>query len=577
MAERLHRGDDDRGAVIVLLSIFLVVLMVSAALVVDLGLARQARRSNQSAADLAALAAGEALAVDPAPDARTACADAVDYIVANVGAIPSAVAVPCNTLPASCDATTVPVTVSDGSTAGDYLINITYPVSDLSISDPGVADASALRFNDGLPCERLQVELTNVFDSLFGGIVGKDDFSVRATSVVRTVQASDRRIPALWLLDPFGCTSLAVSGGSSVTVGNATRAGLITIDSDGTACGGSSFTVDSGGTGSNIHAVPNGLPQPAEISLVAMERLQATCSTGNLNACDPADVASLNVYPQPVRRANPATRAPVDHVYNCRPSYPDYHGTPVSGCTNGGLPHIDQLRSDVGASGTPAGFQLWSDTYGCNNPTVPATGVVGNWHVDCGTFRITSATVDFNGGNVIFDGNITLTGGSLSFNTANPTSSLPAACLTTMVGCTDESSADAAWVFQRSGNLTLTGGILNVEHATIYQEDGYFSIAGGSPPTWSAPIEGPFAGLAVWSEKATNKYKINGGASLDLEGTFFTPEATPMSISGGAPVIPQEAQFVSRQLAITGGAALTLSPNSTSGVSIPADPPLLIR
>jgi hypothetical protein len=228
-------------------------------------------------------------------------------------------------------------------------------------------------------------------------------------------------------------------------------------------------------------------------------------------------------------------------------------------------------------SGTPLGFQRWSDFYGCNNPTVPATGLDGNWHIDCGTFRVSSATVTFNGGNLIFDGDIVMTGGLLEMNEANPTAVLAPACTAAVIGCLDNSSVTAAWAFMRNGDLRLTGGALETDHTMIYQESGYFSIAGGSPPIWSAPTDGPFSGLAVWSELASNKFKINGGASMQLEGTFFTPEANTFSISGGAPVVPQQAQFVSYRLSVSGGASLTLSPNPTNSVTLPADAPLLIR
>jgi hypothetical protein len=578
MAETLaSRKGTERGAALVMVSIMLLALMTSAALVVDLGIARHARRSNQAAADFAALAAGEALGNDPAPDPVVACADAVQYLIANVDGIDATVSVPCASLPNACAIATAPVTITDGGTAGNYNIAITYPVADATLADSTVAAASSLRNDDGVPCERMEVGVTYNFESLFAGIVGKETFSITSDATVRQVQSSDRRVPALWLLEPHGCLALEVSGGSSVSVGTATAAGLITIDSDATTCGGTSFSIDANGAGTSITAVSGDPTQPPQISLVGMERLQASCLTGNLNACDPADVAGSTVTPQPVRRALRATRAPIDHSFNCKSTYPDYHGIPIEGCTNGTGAYIDQLVSEVGAAGTPLGFNRWSDFYGCNNPAVPATGIAGNWHVDCVNFRLNTNNVAFNGGNVVFDGNVNLSGGSLSFNTANPTPNLPTSCLTTVVGCIAESSSDAAWVVMRTGNLTLTGGVLIAQETLIYQASGYFSIGGGSPPVWSSPIEGPFNGLSVWSELASSKYKINGGASMELAGTFFTPEATPVSISGGSPVTPQQAQFVSRELAVTGGAALTLSPNPLLAVVLPPDPPLLIR
>jgi Flp pilus assembly protein TadG len=570
---------DERGAVLVLVASAATALLIVTAIVVDLGLVRHERRSNQSAVDLAALAAGEALGWDPAPDGRAACASAVDYLVANVEELPTNLNVPCASLPNVCNGGTAPVTVTDVGTGGDYTIEITYPVSDSSIQDGSVAAADNLRVNDGHPCERLRVNMSTNFDSIFAPIVGRTDFDVDADSVVRQIQSSDRRVPSLWLLEPYDCGALDVTGGSSVTVGNATVPGLITVDSDATSCGGTGFSIDANGVGSSILATgPAPSDLPAQISLVAMERLQFTCGTGNLNACDPADIANGTLFPQPVRRASRATRAPVDHQYNCKTGYPDYHGLSIRDCADPTPPYIDNLVAEVGAVGTPLGFQRWTDFYGCNDPVVPVGGVTGNWHVDCGQFRLPTNSVTFAGGNVVFDGDLVLTGGSVAFNTANPNPNLAAACLAVVVGCIDESSAEAAWVVMRDGNLSVGAGSTFVARRTmIYQEDGFFEMTSGAAPVWTSPTEGPFAGLAVWTDKSSNKFKITGGAAMQLEGTFFTPEAVPMSISGGSPVIPLQAQFVSRTVQIGGGASITLSPNATLAVVLPPPPPLLIR
>ena len=571
------RSERDRGAILVLAAMMLTAVTVSAALVVDLGLARQARRQTQSAADLAALAAGDGIGADNGPNGRQACHDAVAYLRANVPTLPAGTTVPCDSIPLTCSLSSTPMTVTDGGTAGGWTVEITHPVPDSEIVDGDVAATNSLRIDDGIPCERLSVSIERTFDSLFGGVVGKSDYTIGAMATMRQIQAQDRRVPSLWLLDPTGCPTLDVQGGSHVTVGTASTPGLITVDSDASACSGNSFTIDVGGSGSSLTAVPANADPPAQISLVAMERLQSTCATGNLQACDPADVSAGTLSPQPVRRADRATRAPVDHRYNCKNSYPQFHGIDVDPCTSGTPAYIDQLRAAMGGIGTPAGFQRWTDTYDCNNPTVPAGGLGGNWHIDCNTFRISNADVQFNDGNVVFDGDISMTGGSLTMNAANPTPTVSSSCAAALVGCLDQSTATSAWVFMRDGDLSLTGGVLVANRTMIYQENGHFSIAGGSPPVWSAPTEGPFTGLAVWSEAATNKYKINGGASMQLEGVFFTPEASPFTISGGAPVVPQMAQFVSYQLAISGGASLTLSPNPTLAVVLPADAPLLIR
>jgi hypothetical protein len=69
--------------------------------------------------------------------------------------------------------------------------------------------------------------------SLFGKILGVSTLSAVRSATARPWPVGEQRTPALWLLDPRGCTSLAVSGGSQLTVGTSTVQGVLTIDSDG--------------------------------------------------------------------------------------------------------------------------------------------------------------------------------------------------------------------------------------------------------------------------------------------------------------------------------------------------------
>jgi hypothetical protein len=564
------RHGDERGMVLLFTALMMVGLLTVTAFVTDFGLMRVMHRSNQNLTDLAALAAGTALADPNGPDGQTACQDAVRYLRLNADELAS-LSLACNTLPAACTSSTAPVTVTQS--AGSYRVEITYPVSDAMVADSSVP--GSLRIADGEPCERMKVDVRRTKDAIFAGIVGYDDLTATASSVVRREGADARRVPSLWLLEPRECNALTVQGGSQVTVGTATLSGVISLDSDGSSCSGSSYVIDVGGSGSRLQAVPPGLEPPAVISLVAMHPGQTTCSTGNLRACDPSDIANGTLDPQPKRRPDRATRAPVDHAYDCKPSYPDYLGVPIQGCGDPGRDYITQLRNAVGTTGTPTGFQVWPSS-NCNVPS-GTTVVTGSWVVPCNTFRIANGTdVVFAGGNVIFNGGIAMTGGSLTFNSANPTANLATACQEIVTGCLTASSAGASWVYMRNGDLRMNGGALVARRTMIYQHSGDFTINGGSPPVWLAPTEGPFAGLAVWSEKSA-AYQINGGASMELEGVFFIPYANAFTLSGGAPFIPQKAQFIARRAAISGGAVLTLSPNFTHAITIPAPPVSLIR
>jgi uncharacterized membrane protein len=84
MSRRRHvsssRPDDERGAVLVLVALTMVALLIVTAIVIDLGYARGGAGFDQSSADLAALAGGEALAERDYVDA---CRDIVDYVNTN--------------------------------------------------------------------------------------------------------------------------------------------------------------------------------------------------------------------------------------------------------------------------------------------------------------------------------------------------------------------------------------------------------------------------------------------------------------------------------------------------------------
>jgi hypothetical protein len=287
--------------------------------------------------------------------------------------------------------------------------------------------------------------------------------------------------------------------------------------------------------------------------------------------------------PQP-STASRATRAPVDWKFNCKTgagAYPNFHGVSIAPCGNNPTtpPYIDNLRAAIGASGIPSGYQRWTTTQSCN-PSGAVT-VTGNWLVDCpGGLSIgNGTTVTFADGNVVLDGGISMNGGALNFNTANSTSNLSSSCLAPIVvtPCVGSASEAASFVFLRAGDLSITGGAINLHHAMVYEHSGVVKITGSSsPPTWLAPTEGPFTGLALWAEQSSNKFQINGGSGVNLQGTFFAPEAAPFSLAGGGNWGQQHAQFIAFHLAVSGGGVLTMSPDSTS-VPRPATGGVLIR
>ena len=311
--------------------------------------------------------------------------------------------------------------------------------------------------------------------------------------------------------------------------------GIIEIDSDGSSCSNNQDTVSASGSNTQVQAVPTSGTPAGEISLFALATGATTCSAP---ACDAGDVAGGRLMPQPVSAAERATRAPVDWRYNCKAGYPTFHGIAIANCGAATPPYIDGLKTAVGASGnpSPSTYQRWTTTGHSCNPSGTTT-VTGNWWVDCsGGLSIgNGTTVTFSGGNVVFDGGLSMTGGALNLNSANPAPTLTASCRppTVTTPCLGTSSSGAAFAYVRAGDWNITGGVLTANHVAVYQAAGYLKVAGGAPPTWLAPTEGPFASLALWSEQSSNKFQMNGGAGVQLSGVFFTPEATPFSLAGG--------------------------------------------
>ena len=577
---RRHTNDGERGAVIIITALAMVAVVIITAIVIDLGYTRGGAGFDQSSVDLAALAGGDALVHRRYGEA---CQDTVKYI--NINARPSPGFDPTTFCAAfsgtTCSGGSSPQTVSS-ATGGSYDLTIKFPVSDSEIADASFGAGKA----DGLPCERMRVILTSRQPSFFGGIVGRSGYEVTRSATVRGGASQTRLVPALWLLDPVGCVVLSVQGGSKVVAGDVSDPanpipGVITLDSDGTqGCSTTKTTMQVGGTGTEVRAVPltGGPRERGEISLHALP-FDATTCVGSV-ACKQSEVGS-QILPQPIPAPDRATRAPVDWLWNCKATYPDYLGVAIEGCPAAAErgPYMDRLTSAIGASGQPAGFQRWSSFHSCK-PTGTIT-VTGNWWVDCGTFALNNGTtVTFSGGNVVFDRGIKLNGGSaLNINTNNATPSLPYSCIppSSAAPCTASSSSQAGFIYVRAGDWDLGGGVFTGNHTLVYlSPTSVVKGTGGAPPKWTAPTEGPFAGLALWAE-AKDSFNISGGAGVTLQGTFFTPYANELSLTGGGNWGQQNAQFISYRLTVSGGSNLTMAPDPTNSASLPPPKATLIR
>lgn len=246
MMERV-RGDED-GAVAVLYSIVIMLMLGMLAVVIDLGAMRADRRQAQSVSDLAAVAGAMDLVSDTWVNPRAACVTAFEYVLENtVGAPTTADTSFCHVFPTALTQDCVdydPVTAVYEEDAFEYLVAITWPIPEDSswLTSRHPYDAEA----DGdSQCDRLAVQVARTRGFIFGGVFAQTEGQIAAPAVARsTIRQGDELVAALVVLDPFACNVLRAQGGGSVHVFENRKLdeegeleigpGIIAVDSDAT-------------------------------------------------------------------------------------------------------------------------------------------------------------------------------------------------------------------------------------------------------------------------------------------------------------------------------------------------------
>jgi hypothetical protein len=415
-------------------------------------------------------------------------------------------------------------------------------------------------------------------DYVFAGVMGFDKGSPEAHSVARTAaNVGEGEVVPLVVLEPYACDALTADGQGKITVKHfADSPGFIVVDSNGSSCSASSpYTIEAQAVGNQrwIRALP--VPAPDNIpSAILSYALSGTTGAVAANSYDPADLTTavvgtdladpdasrFQLYPAPQAISQRVTRAPIDHRYNCKGAYPDYLGIPIAPCTDTPGTHIDQLVADYGGVVSPMGiWNTWTDTYPCDVIGAITIEVAGNWWVDCSPgLIINGATVIFNDGDVVFDGDVDLrSDGVLKVNP----------------GLTDDPI-----VYVRDGDL-LKGafGSIELNHTFVYLESGRLDLVGGSGGLkWTAPVAGNFEDLALWSESPA-AHELGGQSGNELTGTFFTPFADPFILKGLSGQLQTDAQFLTRRLEVTGFTEVIMKPDPDTSTLIPIRAVMLIR
>ncbi len=580
-----HARQDERGAVLILTVLALLFIVAAAAVAIDLAAVRNDRADNQVAADSAVTAGILAYTED---GGQVACQTALDYLVSNTGY--TMTGADCSSFPERCKTTTPSATTT--GVVGALTITITHPVDDSDpLMRPGAIGAPDLGVTaaDGDRCGRLGVSITEVHQTFFGGVIDVDQL----TSVVHAValDGTDRspaRMANLIVLERHDCNALAASNGSGdggIILGAVTDAsgqvhpGRVSVDSDaGSGCGPEG-TIDVNGTNGLIRAdgppgCPNEVGPPGSGQGCGIIETFAPGPPGCLMpACSNTGV----IQPAPVQMDRRITRAALDHRWNCKASYPPAYD--IDGCLDTSVtpPYIDQLTAAVGPGGTPPGFNGYT---AAGHPcSLGASDIVtvppGNWVVDC-KLKI-NGSLTFAGGNVVFNKEVAVqSDGSLTVNNANP--DVYSWTEGTNLDHT-ESSSDAAYAYFRAEQLKKNGqGSITFRSTMVYLAPGVdLEISGGSGVLdWSAPTEGPFRDLALWSDSdQTND--LGGQTNMVMEGIFFAPLAT-LRFTGNSIQQQVAAQYVVNKLHVSGQGALVIAPDADRGVAFPLPwPTVLIR
>jgi hypothetical protein len=638
MMKRLSRrlAAEETGAVAIITALTLTALVLASALVLDIGALRQDQVQSKAAADMAAVAAAVAYDPEAIGSARGACEDAVAFVETNLTEFSNPTGAPgCEVFPANqaCSPSTPPRTAV--YTAGPYTVGITSPVpyGDVDGFDlmEGMVHAEA---HDGLYCDRVAVRITRDRDFLLAPVAGFAGGDTTASSVARFRPGGDEEIYAsLVILRAQGCGVLKNSGNDlgRLIVGSATAVidgetvqlpGTITVD-----------TMPSGSCNANnwqnrvIAVQDNGQALIRSDGRIFSFALQENAPTprvywDNMVRTDPATTDGL--YPRP--SAGPSiTREPVDHRFNCLSSYPTDRawspawtgsvGLPISDCTpdDPPPPYLKNLWDALAplnpSSAAASGWSVFptdvpgasctsaSGTYGPSS-TDPALQN-DRWYIDCPSPNgqaFAPAGISFAGVRYIVSRNqIRLGGGEGNFLTIDGhgadgavlfvqngqlyrTGQARLYLLDTFVYLNDASAGFIEFGGNNPNNAslnhpgcTVTGDPYGVcWHAPAIELDGCETYTGGLPPAAC------FTPLALWSNGA-NAHDLGGQATFDISGSFFTPNATPFSLSGQSQQNFTKAQFFTAALELSGQAPVLMAPNPDTNIPIPLPGTALIR
>lgn len=587
---RLPRLVDEQGVSIVMVALSMLLLMGVSAVVVDLAAIRFDIRADRLASDAASTAGASEIEPFAGSQADTGCETAWEYALANLEDEDSFPSDPdCSVFTPPCD--------PDGSArtttgfADPYAITITHPIP----NDHDLVTGQSINAEfDGVQCQRLGVTIERTRDYTFAAVLGFDIGTTEVSSVARVKpDGGEGDVVPLVVLEPHGCDALTADGQGKITVTHFEDSpGLIVTDSDGSGadCGASApyiIEVQAEGNKRWIRALPVPPDEGGAQSAILSYALSGQPGSEAGRAYNPDDLTTeidtsypgltgpeesyFQLYPRPIFKSQRVTRAPIDHRYNCKDTYPDYLGVSISPCLGPDATHIDGLDDAYGdpPGFVPVGMARWSEIQpDCmvnagELIAIDSTDTLGRdlW-IDCAPqLDVLKGTVRIDGVNVLFDGDLDVgSDGVFEVNT---------------------SDTGDYWVFFRDGGdlLKVAQGSISLNRTFVYLQNGIVDLVGGDGGlVWTAPTEKTyrFEDIALWGEKP-DQFELGGQSGNTLTGTFFTPYANPFTLKGQAGQLQTDAQFVTRRLVVSGFTEVLMKPDPETSTKFPVRGVSLIR
>ena len=632
---RARMTREDAGAFAILYGLLVVVIVMTAAIVVDLSSLREDRRAARLATDAAATAGAIKLnSLAGTANARAACEEAWRFLVVNLPGAQSASAVcPETTFPSTFTACPSVARVASGD-AGPWRVTITWPVpdSDSLMTTPNTTGVGDYRQPldpaiDGTdPCGRLGVTVSRAREFVLAGVGGFTNATTSNSSVARAeVKGTILQEFPLVVLDQEGCDALLASGSATQeakieVLSRDITPGRLAMDSSGTASGnpipgcdnGNSYVANTNGGGKIIAHSGSSGAKGAILSYAQPIEKAADPADLCLATADPSTV-TRGICPTPVSFTR-ITRKFWDWQYHCTTATAEPLSAPCPYTAT--VPdHIGNLQNTLGtmtaANAASRGFTVWpataNDSSVCDYTASQYRYVPpGNYYVNCRSFRVNRVTV-FGGGTLVFRGG-TANGDGLSVQGTGPglhcvvwnqpVGSVAPPEVSGNYGACNPNSADVTpiptgdmIVYLQAGDITRQNSDFIAPQTFFYQESdparggsttSRIDLGGGTVGTLllTAPLAGNFKNLSIWSENFaddTSPNRLGAQNKIALQGILFLPNGTVEF--GGDPTYLGEAraQFVAWRLRVFGGGTLQLYPDKDRTLTIPVGGVRLIR